>query len=144
MLFNLQQISDNMKNMQQTLSSISQQLKQLKDRLKHFKKDRKSLESEVNEVEKQYKLLKTKHQSVLKTLENKCNYWTMVDELLLKIRIKNNHINNLAIIPLDSDTLASKHLEAILKHLKVNISNVLLYILIYNELHSMIQYILFE
>jgi len=120
MLFNLQQVSNNMKNMQQTLSSISQQLKQLKDGLKHFKKDRKSLESEVNEVEKQYKQLKTKHQSVLKTLENKCNYWTMVDELLLKIRIKNNHINNLTIIPLDSDTLAGKHLEAILKHLKVN------------------------
>lgn len=107
--------------MQQKLSSTSQQLKQLKDGLKHFKKDRKSLESEVNEVEKRYKQLKTKHQSVLKTLENKCNYWTMVDELLLKIRIKNNHTNNLTIIPLDSDTLADKHLEAILKHLKVNI-----------------------
>jgi len=141
MFFNLQQVSDSMKNMQKTLSSTSQQLKQLKDGLRHFKKDKKSLESEVNEVEKQYKQLKTKHQSVLKTLENKCNYWTMVDELLLKIRIKNNHIDNLTIIPLDSDTLAGKHLEAILKHLKVNILNVLLYnILIHNEIwyHSVI------
>lgn len=109
--------------MQQTLSSTSQQLKQLKDSLKHFKKDRKTLESEVNEVEKRYKQLKTKHQSTLKTFENKCNYWTMVDDLLLKIIIKNNHVNNLTIIPSDSDTLAGKHLEAILKHLKVCISN---------------------
>ncbi|XP_026810785.1 uncharacterized protein LOC113552228 [Rhopalosiphum maidis] len=112
------QISDQMKNMQQMLSSTSQQLKQLKDSLKHFKKDRKTLESEVNEVEKRYKQLKTKHQSALKTFENKCNYWTMVDDLLLKIIIKNNHVNNLTIIPSDSDTLAGKHLEAILKHLK--------------------------
>jgi len=125
--FNLQQVSDNMKNIQQTLSLTSQQLKQLKDGLKHFKKDRKSLESNVNEVEKRYKQLKTKHQNVLKTLENKCNYWTMIDELLLKIRVKNNHINNLTIIPLDSDTLAGKHLETILKHLKVNILNILFY-----------------
>jgi len=116
-----------MKNIQQTLSLISQQLKQLKDSLKHFKKDRKILESEVNEVEKRYKQLKTKHQSALKMLENKCNYWTMVDELLLKIRIKNNYINNLILIPSNSDTLAGKHLEAILKHLKVHISNVLIY-----------------
>lgn len=129
MLFNLQQVLDNMKNMQNTLSSTSQQLKQLKDGLRHFKRDKKSLEFEVNEVEKQYKQLKTKHQSVLKTLENKCNYWTMIDELLLKFRIKNNHIDNLTIIPLDSDTLAGKHLEAILKHLKVNIVNVLLSII---------------
>lgn len=141
MLFKLQQVSDNMKNMQNTLSSTSQQLKQLKDGLRHFKRDKKSLEFEVNEVEKQYKQLKTKHQSVLKMLENKCNYWTMVDELLLKIRIKNNHIDNLTIIPLDSDTLTGKHLEAILKHLKVNILNVLLsIILIHNETryHSVI------
>lgn len=106
--------------MQQTLSLSSQQLKQLKDSLKHFKKDRKSLETEVNEVEKRYKQLKTKHQSVFKTLENKCNYWTMVDELLLRIRIKNNHISNLTLLSPDSDILAGKHLEAILKHIKVN------------------------
>jgi len=123
-----------MKNMQQTMTLTSQQLKQLKDGLKHFKKDRKTLEFEVNEVEKRYKQLKTKHQSVLKTLENKSNYWAMVDELLLKIRIKNNHINNLTLISLDSDTLVGKHLEAILKHLKVNIQKCILHsILIYND-----------
>jgi len=126
-VYDLQQVSDNMKNIQQTLSLTSQQLKQLKDSLKHFKKDRKILESEVNEVEKRYKQLKTKHQNALKMMENKCNYWTMVDELLLKIRIKNNHINNLILIPSNSDTLAGKHLETILKHLKVHISNVLIY-----------------
>lgn len=112
-----------MKNIQQELTQASQQLKPLKDNLKLFKKDKKSLESEVNEVEKRYKQLKTKHQSVLKTLENKCTYWIMVDELLLKIRLKNNYINNLILIKPNSDTLADKHLEAVSKHLKVNIFN---------------------
>jgi len=110
-----------MKNIQQTLSSAPQQLKQLKDGLRSFKRERKTLESEVNEVEKRYKQLKTKHQNVLKTVENKCTYWTMVDELLLKIRIKNNHINNSIAIAPDADTFADKYLEAVLKHLKVNI-----------------------
>lgn len=115
-----------MKNIQQTLQSTSQQLKQLKDSLKFFKKDRKTLESELNETEKRLKQLKSKHQNVLKVLENECSYWTIVDELLLKIRIKNNQINNLIIITPNSDTLASKQLEAVLKHLKVNIWSTLL------------------
>jgi len=112
-----------MKNIQQILLSTSQQLKQIKDNLKQFKKDRKQLESEVNEIEKRYKQLKTKHQSLMKTLENKITYWTLVDDLLLKIRIKNNCINNLTLITPNSYTLVDKYLEAVLKHLKVNISN---------------------
>lgn len=110
-----------MKNIQQSLQSNSQNLKHLKDNLKHFKKDRKSLESEINEVEKRYKQLKTKHQNVLKTLENRCAYWTLIDEILLKIRLKNSYTNNAIQITLDSDILADKNLEAVLKHLKVNI-----------------------
>lgn len=103
------------------LSLTSQKLKQLKDCLRPFKRERKTLESEVNEIEKRYKQLKTKHQNVLRIVENKCTYWTIVDELLLKIRIKNNHINNLIAIAPDADTLAEKKLEVVLKHLKVNI-----------------------
>lgn len=91
--------------------------------MKSFKKERKTLESEVNEIEKRYKQLKTKHQGVLKTLENKCTYWITVDELLLKIRTKSNHISNLTAITPDSNVLADKHLEAMLRHLKVNILN---------------------
>lgn len=113
-----------MKNIQQSLSLASQQLKQLKDNLKPFKKDRKTLESEVSEIEKRYKQLKTKHQNSLKTLENKCNYWIMIDELLLKIRTKYNNVNNLTQITPDAETIVDKHLEAVLKHLKVNIPNI--------------------
>lgn len=109
--------------MQQTLLSTSQQLKHLKENLKLFKKEKKTMEFEVNEIEKQYKQLKTKHQGVLKTLENKCTYWITVDELLLKMRTKSNHISNLTLITPDSNALADKHLEAVLKHLKVNISD---------------------
>jgi len=112
------QVTDKIKNMQQKLSQASQQLKPLKDNLKPFKKEKKALESEVNEIEKRYKQLKTKHQSVLKILENKCSYWIMVDELLLKIRLINNSTNNLILIKPNSDTLADKYLEAIWKHLK--------------------------
>lgn len=99
----------------------SQEVKQLKDSLKPFKKERKALESEVNEIEKRHKLLKTKHQKILKHLENKCTYWTMVDELLLKIRTRNNYVNISSSIKPDSDNLTEKYLEAALKHLKVNI-----------------------
>lgn len=114
-----------MKNLQQTISLASQQLKQLKDDLRNFKKDRKILESNVNDIEKRYKQLKSKHQNLLKTLENNCTYWIMVEELLLKIQIKNNHINNFTLITPDADTLIDKNLESVLKHLKVNISNFL-------------------
>lgn len=111
-----------MKNIQQTLLLISQELKKLKDNMKLFKKERKTLESEVNEIEKRHKQLKTKHQNLHKTLENKCNYWMTVDELLLKIRTKNNQINVLTVITLDSNVLTNKHqLEGMLKNLKVNI-----------------------
>lgn len=113
-----------MKNIQQTLVSASQQLKQLKDNLKSFKKDRKTLESEMNEVEKRFKQIKIKHQNSLKTLENKCNYWIMIDELLLKIRTKYNNVNNLMQITPDAETIVDKHLETVLKHLKVNIKNI--------------------
>lgn len=109
--------------MQQKLTQTSQQLKPLKDNLKPFKKEKKALEFEVNEIEKRYKQLKTKHQYVLKTLENKCSYWILVDELLLKIRLINNSTNNLILIKPNSDTLADKYLEAVLKHLKVNFFN---------------------
>lgn len=120
-VYNLQQVSDNMKNIQQALGSTSQQLKQLKESLKPFKKDKKSLENEVNEIEKRYKQLKVKHQNMQKTFENKYTYWIMIDELLLKIRTKYNHVNNLTQITPDAETLADKRLEAVLKHLKVNI-----------------------
>lgn len=116
-----------MKNIQKTLSLTSQELKNLKDSIKPYKKERKSLESEINEIEKRYKQLKTKHQHLHKTLENKCNYWLTVDELLLKIRTKNNHINDLIVITPDSDILANKHLEAVLKNLKVIVFNYSLY-----------------
>lgn len=102
------------------MQSISQQFKQFKDNLKYFKKDRKTLECELNETEKRFKQLKSKHQNVYKTLENGCVYWKTIDELLLKIRIKNNHVNNLILITPSSHTLADKHLEAVLRHLKVN------------------------
>lgn len=110
-----------MKNVQQTLLETGQQLKRLKDGgLKAFKKDRKVLENELNETEKRYKQLKPKHQNMLKTLENKNSYWTSVGELSLKIRTKNNYINNLMLITPDSDTLRDKNIEAMLKHLKVS------------------------
>lgn len=98
----------------------SQNLKQLKESLKHFKKEKKTLESEINEIEKQYKQLNTKHQIILKTLENKCTYWTTVDELLLKIKMKCDYINNLTLNVRDSDILSDKHLETLMKYLKVN------------------------
>lgn len=112
-----------MKNLQQTISLTSQQLKQLKDGLRHFKKDRKTLEFDVNNIEKRYKQQKSRHQNLLKTLENNCTYWIMVEELLLKIRIKNNHINNFTLITPGADMLVDKNLEAVMKHFKVNISN---------------------
>lgn len=112
-----------MKNILQTLTVTSQQLKQLKDNLKPFKNDRKILESEVNDIEKQYKQLKAKHQNMFKTLESKCTYWTMIDELLLKIRTMYNHVNNLMQITPNSETIVNKNLESLLKHLKVNILN---------------------
>lgn len=123
-----------MKNFQQTLTLTSQQLKQLKNDLRPFKKNRKTLESDFNDIEKQYKQLKLKHQNILKTLENKCTYSIMVDELLIKIRIKNNHINNLTMITPNADTLADKNIEAVLKHLKVNISNTLCKFIAFNYL----------
>lgn len=102
------------------MSTTSQQLKQLKDDLKPHKKDRKSLELEVNDAERLYKQLKTKHQKVLKNLESKCTYWTMADELLLKIKTKSNCINYSSAITINSNTLEVKNLEAVVKHLKVN------------------------
>lgn len=117
---NLQQISNNIKDMQQKLLSTSQQLKQLKENLKYFKKEKKSLESEMNEIEKQLKQLKTKHENIFKTLEFKCTYWVTVDETLLKMRIKCDHISNLALITKNSDILTDQHLEYAAKYLKVN------------------------
>lgn len=113
-----------MKSLQQTISLTFQQLtnKQLKEGLRHFKKDRKTLESDMNDIEKRYKQLKSKHQNLFKTLESNCTYWIMVEELLLKIRIKNNHINNFTLITPAADMFVDKNLEAVLKHLKVNIS----------------------
>lgn len=116
-----------MKNIQKTLLLTSQELKRLKDNMKLFKKERKTLESELNEIEKRYKQLKTKHQHLHKTLENKCNYWITVDELLLKLRTKTNNVNDLIEITPDSDILTNKYMEAVLKNLKVIISNYLFY-----------------
>lgn len=132
-----------MKNIQQELTDASHQLKQLKDSLKPFKKDKKTLESEVNDVEKQYKQLKTKHQNVFKILENKCTYWIMVDELLLKIRLKHNYLSNLILIKPNSDTLVDKHLEAVSKHLKVNIFNLLFLFYFRRFIISHFQYVIY-
>lgn len=102
--------------------STSQQFKQLKESLKPFKKEKKTLESEMNEIEKQFKQLKTTHQSVLKTMEFKCTFWITIDETLLKMKIKRDHITNLTQITKDTDNLTDKYLESVLKYLKVNSS----------------------